>query len=201
MDVGEQCVVRNGGTQRLVWSVLDWDSQEKVSIKELLRLYIAHTELKRKLLLTGAIITQYSQGTLQSIYTLTCPFPQSNPPDCTAIPALDSCDHTMDLGVRCSSHQEVCESSSGPVSSTNCTESTQAMKNNCSCTTMPEDGLSTLPVSTEREPTSLAQFFGELITTNQALGALTGLLAAALVVVTMGWIVSCVYLRRRIKQR
>ena len=34
-----------------------------------------------------------------------------------------------------------------------------------------------------------------------ALGALTGLLAAALVVVTMGWIVSCVYWQRRNKQR
>ena len=31
MDVGEQCVVRDGGTQRLVWSVLDWDSQDKVN--------------------------------------------------------------------------------------------------------------------------------------------------------------------------
>ena len=34
-----------------------------------------------------------------------------------------------------------------------------------------------------------------------ALGALTGLLAAALVIVTMGWIVSCVYLMRKNKQR
>ena len=78
--------------------------------------------------------------------------------------------------MRCLSHQEVCESSS-------------------------EDGLSTLPVSTEKEPTSLAQFSGELITTNQTLGTLTGLLAAALVVVAMGWIVSCVYWQRRNKQR
>ena len=34
-----------------------------------------------------------------------------------------------------------------------------------------------------------------------ALGALTGLLAAALVVVTMGWFVSCVYWQRKNKQR
>ena len=34
MDVGEQRVVRDGGTQRLVWSVLDWDSQDKVNIKQ-----------------------------------------------------------------------------------------------------------------------------------------------------------------------
>ena len=30
MDFGEQCVVRDGGTQRLVWSVRDWDSQDEV---------------------------------------------------------------------------------------------------------------------------------------------------------------------------
>ena len=34
MDVGEQCVVRDGGTQRLVWSVLYWDSQQKVGNKD-----------------------------------------------------------------------------------------------------------------------------------------------------------------------
>ena len=39
------------------------------------------------------------------------------------------------------------------------------------------------------------------VCSNDAIGVLTGLLAAALVVVTMGWIVSCVYLRRRVKQR
>ena len=33
------------------------------------------------------------------------------------------------------------------------------------------------------------------------LGALTGLLTAALVIVTVGWIVSCVYWQRRDKQR
>ena len=31
MDVGEQCLVRDGGTvtQRLVWSVLDWNSRNR----------------------------------------------------------------------------------------------------------------------------------------------------------------------------
>ena len=59
----------------------------------------------------------------------------------------------MDLGVRCLSHQEVCESSSGrdrPVSSTNCTESTQAINNSCVCTTITEDNLSTLLVSNRK---------------------------------------------------
>ena len=43
---------------------------------------------------------------------------------------------------------------------------------------------------------------GDIIgSTINALGVLTGLLAAALVVVTMGWIVSCVYWQRRDKRR
>ena len=48
MDVGEQCVVRDGGTQRLVWSVLDWDSQEKVNIKELFHIPIYCTNRAKK---------------------------------------------------------------------------------------------------------------------------------------------------------
>ena len=40
-----------------------------------------------------------------------------------------------------------------------------------------------------------------LKSTIETLGVLTGLLAAALVVVTVGWIVSCVYWQRRITQR
>ena len=167
MDVGEQCVVRDGGTQRLVWSVLDWDSQEKVNIQELLHIPTAYTELKRKLLLTGAMITQYSQGTLQSIFTLTCSSPQSDPPDCTAIPAPDNCDHSMDLGVRCLSHQEVC------VSMHDESETTEVSK---------------------RDSTNL-------MTSNKILGALTGFLTAALLVVTIGWIASCVCLVRKCKQR
>ena len=40
-----------------------------------------------------------------------------------------------------------------------------------------------------------------VMSVTKALGVLTGLLTAALVVVTMGWIVSCVYWQRRHKQR
>ena len=43
---------------------------------------------------------------------------------------------------------------------------------------------------------------GDIIgSTINALGVLTGLLAAALAVVIVGWIVSCVYWQRRDKQR
>ena len=40
MDVWEQCVVRDGGTQRLVWSVLDWDCQQMCTVSELFNTYI-----------------------------------------------------------------------------------------------------------------------------------------------------------------
>ena len=56
------------------------------------------------------MIIQYNQGTLQSIYNLTCLFHQSDTSGCTAAPPSNNCDLSMDLGVRCLSHQEVCES-------------------------------------------------------------------------------------------
>ena len=37
MDVGEQCVVRDGGTQRLVWSVLDWVSKQTSAVSKLFK--------------------------------------------------------------------------------------------------------------------------------------------------------------------
>ena len=80
------------------------------------------------------------------------------------------------------------------------------MNSNCICTTMPEDGL-TMPeddlkiVMTKSNSTNLNQFAGDLMTANKTLGTLTGLLAAALVMVITGWIVSCVYWQRKNKQR
>ena len=56
-------------------------------------------------------------------------------------------------------------------------------------------------VLTESNYTNMNQFSGESMSVNKTLGVLTGLLAAALVAVTMGWIVSCVYWQRRNKQR
>ena len=128
----------------------------------------------------------------------------------------------MDLGVRCSSHQEVCVSmynepettvtmsvptqepsstQSGSISSKDpiSTENTQAVNSNCIFTTMPEGDLKI--VLTESNCTSMNQFSGESMSVNKTLGVLTGLLAAALVAVTMGWIVSCVYWQRRNKRR
>ena len=62
-------------------------------------------------------------------------------------PTPDRCDHSMDLGVRCLTCQEV----------------------------------------SKRDSTNSNQLTGELMTSNKTLGALTGLLVVALVVVAMGW--------------
>ena len=113
------------------------------------------------------MIIQYSQGILQSIYNLTCLSHPIDPPECEANPAPDSCDHSMDLGVRCLTYQEVC------VSIHDESETTEVLK---------------------RDSTNL-------MTSDKILGALTGLLTAALLVVTMGWIASCVCLVRKFKQR
>ena len=62
------------------------------------------------ILLTDATIHPFGESSVQPIYNLTCSHPESDPPDCTATPAPDSCDHSMDVGVRCLSHKEVCVS-------------------------------------------------------------------------------------------
>ncbi len=57
-------------------------------------------------------------------------------------------------------------------------------------TSLPSDGATT--------ESSISQ--STVMSTSGTLGALIGLLAAALVVVVTGWIVSCVYLQRKINK-
>ena len=63
-------------------------------------------------MLTGAQVEQFGVYTSRPMYTLTCSSSESDPPNCTVTPAPDSCDHSMDLGVRCLSHHEVIHDSS-----------------------------------------------------------------------------------------
>ena len=49
----------------------------------------------------------FGASPIQPIYNMTCFHLQGNPPDCTATPAPDSCDHSMDLGVRCLTCQDL----------------------------------------------------------------------------------------------
>ena len=81
------------------------------------------------------------------MYNLTCLSSKSDPPDCTATPAPDSCDHSMDIGVTCLSHQEVNSSSSD--------------------------------------------------NSSEALGAVTGLLVVVVIVLAIGWILTCLIMKRK----
>ena len=58
------------------------------------------------MLLLGALVDKFGDASNKPLYTLTCSSSESDPSDCTATPAPDSCDHSMDLGVRCLTHQE-----------------------------------------------------------------------------------------------
>ena len=86
-----------------------------------------------------------------------------------------------DAGVRCLPHDDVCT-----VNDSSPTEMITMADTPSTDSTCPQ----TTPIS---EPA--------LKSISKTLGVLTGLLAAALVVVSVGWIVSCVYWQRRITQR
>ena len=58
------------------------------------------------MLLLGALVDKFGDASNKLLYTLTCLSSESGPPDCTATPAPDSCDHSMNLGVRCLTYQQ-----------------------------------------------------------------------------------------------
>ena len=94
-----------------------------------------------------ARVEQFGESSNQLKYTLTCSSTESDPPDCTASLAPDSRDCSMDLGVRCLSHQEVTSSSSD--------------------------------------------------NSSEALGAVTGLLVVVVIVLAIGWTLTCFIMKRK----
>ncbi len=87
-----------------------------------------------------------------------------------------SCNHSMDVGVKCLPSTDASTSNKQPPISIE--------------TLQPSNGPTT--------ESSITQ--STVMSTSGTLGALIGLLAAALVVVVTGWIVSCVYLQRKINK-
>ena len=138
-------------------------------------------------------------GGCGSSYKYTCTAQESDYPNCTLHDPLsdldcEGVDLSQDIGVRCQTREETCRvindeptplgmMSTGPNSVNKTTASTTRL------------------VMTTNTTENQIATEASVIHSNEALGALTGLLAAALVVVTMGWIVSCVYWQRRVKQR
>ena len=149
-------------------------------------------------------------GGCGSSYKYTCTAQESDYPSCSLLDPLyvsecEGVDLSQDIGVKCQTREEISivindEPTSqgiirtGPISEDH---STSAEPISDYKTTASTTRLVMMTNTTENQIATEAS----LIRSSEVLGALTGLLAAALVVVTMGWIVSCVYLQRRIKQR
>ena len=149
-------------------------------------------------------------GGCGSSYKYTCTAQDSDYPNCTLHDPLsdldcEGVDLSQDIGVKC----QTCEESSrvindeptpqgmmstGPISEDHSTSTGPISDSKTTASTI---RLVMMTNTTENQSATEAS----LICSNEALGVLTGLLAAALVVVTIGWIVSCIYLMRRARQR
>ena len=98
--------------------------------------------------------------------------------------ATDGCDdHTYDAGVKCQAYED------------ECTATEDSTVQTTEMTTTQETMSTTLSIGDNLNQAAIKSCNHEI------LGALIGLLAAALVGVTVGWIVSCVYWQRKITQR
>ena len=141
---------------------------------------------------------------LGSVHTLNCTQPPGtdnyNNSDYHWIPTT-TCTHDNDIGVRCQAYEDVdlCAVKQKDV----CTPSMTVTHDRASDNHETHSTSSTLNESLDEATTSVADSLtvDSILNTTEVLAVLTGLLAAALVVVTMGWIVLCVYLRKRLKQR
>ena len=105
-----------------------------------------------------------------------------------------SCSHDNDAGVKCLGFEDV--HSDNDACPTNMTEVNGATSTTSKTTeSSTQIQVETMEVCCEtNSPETEASI-------TEALGALTGLLAATLVIITIGWVVSFVYLMRKIKQR
>ena len=107
-------------------------------------------------------------------------------------------DHTV--GVRCQAHDTCRVATNHNTTDMKRSDTTSVTTPKC----IPSNQLGN---TTDQERGSRTDNLGVTLPANEdgspvnVLGALTGLLAAALVIVTMGWIVSCVYWQRKNKQR
>ena len=101
--------------------------------------------------------------------------------------------YTQSVGVRCQAREDACT-----VIITDTPTTIEGVEDTSNQSTV-------LNTTSINQPTNQSAVADEVCSNDTigvlTLGALTGLLAAALVVVTMGWILSCVYWQRRNKQR
>ena len=147
----------------------------------------------------------------------------SDNPDCSTVSTSGCENYTQAVGVRCQAREDTCETiitdtptpemmftndqtvsrdiiPVSPTSNTsedrfNALETTDTDRSS----TNPSVDLNTTPTSFLNSKVN-AEFAVMCENGAVALGVLTGLLTAALVIVTTGWIVSCVYWQRKSKQ-
>ena len=107
--------------------------------------------------------------------------PETNTSGCNLEVTTSSCAHSTDVGVKCLPFTDTCANLENEVITA---EETPTV---CAVPSQPSDGATTESSVTQSTVTS----------TSGTLGALIGLLAAALVVVVTGWIASCVYFQQK----
>ena len=147
-----------------------------------------------------ATIHQFRGRILVPLYNLTCFSKEKDIPDCTAIsiPSLGCSNYS---GVKCLTHQEA-NLVIGMLVATFAANSYLALVIPTEMKIVSSQAVlfHNLKLILLLFPTGSTKGSNNSATTN-ALGTLAGLLATALVVVTMGWIVSCVYWQRKTTQR
>ncbi len=122
-----------------------------------------------------------------------------------------SCAHSKDVGVKCLPFTDACAvpvdeviTNVETIAGCNCQQCTPPTPpvptstiGKCTPASTEGDG-NEITTNTSKPESSITQ--STAMSTSGTLGALIGLLAAALVVVVTGWIVSCVYFQRKINK-
>ncbi len=181
------------------------------------------------LIIIDATLHHFGGGT-GPVYNVACQMPETDTSDCNLIITQSSCHHSMDVGVKCLAFTDACADLVNQVITTvetppacNCQQPTTptppvppptSMIAKCIPASIGGDNNVTEMSTSNTQPTirietlqlsdgpttesSISQ--STVMSTSGTLGALIGLLAAALVVVVTGWIVSCVYFQRKINK-
>ena len=156
------------------------------------------------LLLTDSTMYQFGGHLVQPIYNLTCSSSESDLPNCTVTLAPDSCDHSMDLGVRCLSHHEVASKSNSISNESTplvCSPTLATVSCNCSADGIVRSSLDIVTPSEEAQSKGCLMRDGGPNEVAVILGVITpiGLLVVVLTLVFVG--LAVMYFVRKNKRR
>ncbi|XP_064397907.1 deleted in malignant brain tumors 1 protein-like isoform X2 [Halichondria panicea] len=170
----------------------------------------------------NATISNFGEGS-GPLYDITCRNTESDDHECTPIitSAPSRCSHSMDVGVRCLPFIDVCPVPVNEIIVTvtaydcqqlptptptptstiaKCTPMSTVSEQGSNVNEMTTNDRQSMIVTETPQPNNGATTDSSIKNTSGTLGALIGLLAAALVVVVAGWIVSCVYFQQKINK-